>query len=91
MLDALLGLDLGINSGGCGSCESVSLAPDIVIRRCLPAAAAGSRAPDLAASVLGLPESLPIGLLLRLGSDFLVGGDRERRSNLDALFGSGSV
>lgn len=57
----------------------------------IPAAAAGSTVLDFGVSVLGLSEVLPRGLLLRLGSDFLAGGERERRSNLDALFGSGSV
>lgn len=46
---------------------------------------------DFVGSVLGLSEALSRGLLLRLGSDFRAGGERERRSNLDALFGSGSV
>jgi hypothetical protein len=31
-----------------------------------------------------------MGLLLRRDSDFLAGGERDRLSNLDALFGSGS-
>jgi len=31
-----------------------------------------------------------MGLLLRLDSDFLAVGDRERLSNLEARFGSGS-
>lgn len=91
MLDTLLCLDLGIDlrSGRC--CGHVSLATKRRILVSLPAAAAGSTIPDFEVSVLGLSEALPIGLLLRLGSDFLAWGERERRSNLEALFGSGSV
>ena len=56
-----------------------------------PAAAAGSRAAFFVTSEAGLAVSLAIGLRLRLGSDFLEGGDLERLSNRDARFGSGSV
>lgn len=46
----------------------------------------------LAGSEAGLPEARPAGLLLRLESECLVGGgDRDRRSKREALFGSGSV
>jgi hypothetical protein len=90
MLDALLGLNLGVDFGSGGSWELVSLATKPRTDS-LPAAAAGSTPPDFGVSPPGLSEALPRGLLLRLGSDFLAGGERERRSNLEALFGSGSV
>lgn len=92
MLDTLLGLDLGVDPSSGSSCDFVSLATKQNWRLVfLPAAAAGSTLAGRGASLLGLSEALPIGLLLRRGSDFLAGGERERRSNLDALFGSGSV
>ncbi len=43
----------------------------------------------LAEAGAGLPEFRPSGLLLRRGS-LTAGGDRERLSNLDVRFGSGS-
>jgi hypothetical protein len=43
-------------------------------------------------SKAGLATSPPTGLLLRRDSDVLLGGgDRDRRSKREALFGSGSV
>lgn len=56
-----------------------------------PTAAAGSTPPDFGGSALALSESFSSGLLLRRGSDLLAGGERDRRSNLEALLGSGSV
>jgi hypothetical protein len=57
----------------------------------LPAAAAGSEIIFLGVSGIGLPEVLGSGLLLRLdSSSFTAGGDLERLSNLEVLFGSGS-
>lgn len=57
----------------------------------IPAAAAGSAPPFFADSGAGLPEERrPRGDLLRRESTFLAGGDRERLSNLEVLFGSGS-
>ena len=53
----------------------------------LPAAAAGSE--GLFTASAGLLDA--IGLLLRCESLCLVEGERERRSNLEARFGSGSV
>ena len=55
-----------------------------------PANAAASDPFTLLFSTTGLPEVLATGLLLRLDSDFLADGDRERRSNLEVRFGSGS-
>lgn len=90
MLDTLLGLDLGVDSCSGSSCGCVSVATKLESVSS-PAAAAGSIPAGLEDSLAGLSEALPTGLLLRRGSDFLAGGERERRSNLDCLFGSGSV
>ena len=59
----------------------------------VPAAAAGSAPPFFAASGAGLSDALATGLLLRLDSvvGFRAGGERERLSNLETLFSSGSV
>jgi hypothetical protein len=54
-----------------------------------PAAAAGSAGLGFAEPGAGLSEVRPRGLLLRRDS-LTAGGDRERRSNLDVRFGSGS-
>lgn len=62
-----------------------------VLRHHIPAAAAGSTAGFLFSSVAGLWEPLLRGLRLRLASDFLAEGDRERRSKRDDLLPSGSV
>ena len=88
MLDTLLCLDLGIDSGSRSSYGIVSL---IIGTRTLnlPAAAAGSEELRLAEAEAGLLEARASGLLLRRGS-LTAGGDRERRSNLDVRFGSGS-
>lgn len=55
----------------------------------LPAAAAGSTG-DLAAGESSASRSLDNGLLSRAESSLRAGGDRERRSNLEAFRGSGS-
>ncbi len=57
-----------------------------------PAAAAGSAAGLFTGSGAGLSEAFGSGDLLRLesGSCFRAGGDLERLSNREALFGSGS-
>jgi len=52
------------------------------------AAAAGSFLSDEA---VGLPLPRAMGLRSRLSSDTLLDGERERRSNLEARLGSGSV
>jgi hypothetical protein len=92
MLNTFLGLNLGVNLRSGGSYELVrAMRARSRGQANIPTAAAGSRAPDFGVSTLGLPEPLASGLLLRRGSDLLAGGERERRSNLDALFGSGSV
>jgi len=65
---------------------AMHLKKDLVYK---PALAAAS-SPFFLGSATGLPEPLGMGLLLRLDSDFLAGGERERRSNLEVRFGSGS-
>lgn len=92
MLDALLCLDGGIDFGGSGSCGNVSLVRDsgIFSIENLPAAAAASAGSLFAASGGALSEVLGSGLLLRRLSCLTAGGERERLSNLEARFGSGS-
>ena len=88
MLDAFLCLDLGVDASCCGgfgrisseSCRGSEYSS-------LPAAAAGSE--GLFTPSVGLLDA--IGLLLRRESLCLVVGERERRSNLEVRFGSGSV
>lgn len=98
MLNALLCLQLSIDLRGGGGCSrkdqqvlamqnlfvARNLAPD------LPAAAAGSTAVFAGASPAGLRGSRLSGLRVRVDSDCLAEGDRERRSNRERR-GSGSV
>lgn len=95
MLDALARLELSIDLGRGGSCGCVStlaretklgLEPSLGCD--LPAAAAGSTG-DLAGDA-PVSRSLDNGLLSRAESSLRAEGDRERRSNLEALRGSGS-
>lgn len=94
MLDTFLGLNLSIYSGGRGGYTN-HISPNHVKTRCAvgyePAAAAGSSAGFFFSSGVGLRGCLPSGLLLRLDSDFLADGDRERRSKRDERLTSGSV
>lgn len=57
----------------------------------LPAAAAGSTEAFTGASPAGLRGSRLSGLRVRVDSDCLADGDRERRSNRERRGGSGSV
>jgi hypothetical protein len=94
MLDTLLCLNLGIDSGSRSSCVEVSLDEfdefQFFFLCYLPAAAAGSRPSFVLVLVAGLSARLSRGLRLRFLSGLVVGGDLERRSNLEARFGSGS-
>lgn len=89
MLDALLGLELGIDLGGSGSYFIISpRSRNSQIWGHSPAAAAGSATGFLADSTAGLPDPLPIGLLLRLGSVLMAGGERDLRSKREGRLGS---
>lgn len=93
MLNAFLCLDLGVDTSSCGSYE-VRLAMRAAKggkNGDLPAAAAGSDG-LLTPSATGLNVLFDAkGLLLRRLSGCILDGERERRSNLEARFGSGSV
>jgi hypothetical protein len=101
ILDALSGLELGIDLGcGCGW-EGSALAhtnkdtskdgEDEGGDRHSPAAAAGSNEAERLSVEAGPRRSLPKGLLLRLVSLSRPEGERDRLSNREALRGSGSV
>jgi hypothetical protein len=90
MLNTLLCLKLGVDSGSSSSYNGISIVDELLWKwraKFSPAAAAGSCPSFLGA---GLSEALDMGLLLRLVSGLLAGGDLERRSNLEVLLGSGS-
>lgn len=90
MLDAFLGLDLGVDFGGSSSYNFISLLSYNLRDMLSPAAAAASNPPFFAESVAGLLEVCGRGLRLRLdsGSGFEAGGERDLRSNLLLRFGS---
>jgi hypothetical protein len=98
MLDALSGLELGIDLG-CGSGwkgSALTLTPTKIEKneggdRHSPAAAAGSNEAERLSVEAGPRRSLPKGLLLRLVSLCRDEGERDRLSNREALRGSGSV
>jgi hypothetical protein len=90
MLDAFLGLDLSVDSCSGSSYRQVSKVLQRKLQEHQPAAAAGSAPAFFALAAVGLSGFRSMGLLLRLDSDFLAGGERDRLSNRDALFGSGS-
>ena len=90
MLDAFLGLNGSVNPGSSGRCcrtlvRCIEESENVIA---LPAAAAASV--PLLLFFSSPPSRLVGGLRLRLNS-FLPVGDRERRSNLEDRFGSGSV
>lgn len=99
MLDSFLCLDRGIDlrsSGSLKECQPDSRIRYMVLQN-IPAAAAASAGSLFGASGRGLSEALElssrglaIGLLLRRLSVFAAGGERERLSNLEVRFGSGS-
>lgn len=93
MLDSLFSLQLSVYLGRGGSCitdPEVSSSHRSRQRISSPAAAAGSPGDSFFASVLGLRGSPLRGLRVRAAADCRDEGDRERRSNRDARFGSGS-
>lgn len=96
MLDSLFGLQLSIDLGRCSSCITKSQHLQHAARDkdkgqiAIPAATAGSPEDCLFASAAGLRGSPLRGLRVRAAPDCREDGDRERRSNRDARFGSGS-
>jgi hypothetical protein len=89
MLDALLSLDLGVDSRCGGGCEQSVTQGAYQVQVNIPAAAAGSPPGDFTGESDEAFSCLS-GLRLRRPSCVLEAGERERRSNRDERFGSGS-